>query len=99
MGAGWHMTAANVATCPVTTSRRSAIWCRRQAGRRPAFPVNSTRATWSGDSRALVSFSSQDNDLILVRMDVETLQTSDRRDDPDQHSYLDVYRQGVWRVP
>ena len=32
--------------------------------------------TWSGDSRALVSISSQENDLILVRMDVETLQSS-----------------------
>jgi len=55
--------------------------------------------TWSGDSRALVSISSQDSDLMLVRMDVETLQSSTIGKILDQDSYLDAYRQGVWRVP
>ena len=55
--------------------------------------------TWSGDSRALVSISSQDSDLILVRMDVENLQSSTIGTILDQASYLDVYRQGIWRVP
>jgi roadblock/LC7 domain-containing protein len=55
--------------------------------------------TWSGDSRALVSVSSQENDLILVRMDVETLESSTIGKILDQNSYLDAYRQGVWRVP
>ena len=55
--------------------------------------------TWSGDSRALVSISSQDSDLILVRTDVETLQSSIIGTILDQDSYLDVYRQGIWRVP
>ena len=55
--------------------------------------------TWSGDSRALISISSQDSDLILVRMDVGTLQSSTIGTILDQDSYLDRYRQGVWRVP
>jgi Tol biopolymer transport system component len=55
--------------------------------------------TWSADSRALVFISGQDNDLILVRMDVETLQTSTIGRIIDQNSYLDVYQQGIWRVP
>jgi WD40 repeat protein len=55
--------------------------------------------TWSGDSRALVSFVGQDNDLILVRMDVETLESSTLGTILDQNSYLDAYRQGIWRVP
>jgi WD40 repeat protein len=59
----------------------------------------SESTTWSGDSRALVSISGQDNDLILVRMDVETLQSSTIGTILDQDSYLDAYRQGVWRVP
>jgi len=54
---------------------------------------------WSGDSRALVSFIGQDNDLILVRMDVETLESSTIGTILDQDSYLDAYRQGIWRVP
>ncbi|MFL5769180.1 MAG: hypothetical protein ACJ765_03805 [Chloroflexota bacterium] len=55
--------------------------------------------TWSGDSRALVYISGQENALILVRMDVETLESSTIGTILDQNSYLDVYRQGVWRVP
>ena len=44
--------------------------------------------TWSGDSRALVSISGQDTDLILVRMDIETLQSSTIGTILDQDSYL-----------
>jgi roadblock/LC7 domain-containing protein len=55
--------------------------------------------TWSGDSRALVSVRGQENDLILVRTDVETLQSSTIGTILDQYSYRDAYRQGVWRVP
>jgi len=59
----------------------------------------SQTTTWSGDSRGLVSITSQDNDLILVRMAVETLQSSNIGTIFDQDPYLDVYRQGVWRIP
>jgi Tol biopolymer transport system component len=57
--------------------------------------------TWSGDSRALVYVGSQPEslDAILVRMDVETLQSSTIGTISNLQSYLDVYRQGVWRVP
>ena len=55
--------------------------------------------TWSGDSRALVAISSQDSDLILVRTDVDTLQSSTIGTIFDQASYLHAYRGGVWRVP
>lgn len=59
----------------------------------------SETTTWTGDSRGLVSISGQDNDLILVRLDVETLQSSIIGRILDQDSYLDAYRQGIWRVP
>jgi hypothetical protein len=57
--------------------------------------------TWSGDSRALVYISGQPEspDSILVRMDVETLQSSTIGTISDLQSYLHAYRQGVWRVP
>jgi len=57
--------------------------------------------TWSGDSRALVYISGQPEspDAILVRMDVESLQSSTIGTISDLQSYLHAYRQGVWRVP
>jgi Tol biopolymer transport system component len=57
--------------------------------------------TWSGDSRALVYISGQPEspDGILVRMDVETLQSSTIGTIADLQSYLHAYRHGVWRVP
>ena len=57
--------------------------------------------TWSGDSRALVYIGGQPEspDGILVRMDVETLQSSTIGSIANLQSYLHDYRQGVWRVP
>jgi WD40 repeat protein len=58
--------------------------------------------TWSGDSRALVYITSgqlESQDGSLVRMDVETLQSSTIGSISDLQSYFHVYRQGVWRVP
>jgi hypothetical protein len=58
--------------------------------------------TWSGDSRALVYITSgqlESQDGSLVRMDVETLQSSNIGTISDLQSYFHVYRQGVWRVP
>jgi roadblock/LC7 domain-containing protein len=57
--------------------------------------------TWSGDSRALVYFSGQPEspDGILVRMDVETLQSSTIGSIANLQSYFHAYREGVWRVP
>ena len=63
------------------------------------IPGTSTSTTWSADSRALVSVTGRDIDLILVRMDVETLQSSTIGTILDQNSFLDVYRQGIWRDP
>jgi WD40-like Beta Propeller Repeat len=55
---------------------------------------------WSEDSRSLVYITEQDDDLILVRLDVETLEPSTVGTISNASGFpLSNYRQGIWRVP
>jgi len=53
--------------------------------------------TWSTDSRALVTLSGQADDLVLLRIDVETLQTSTIGTISNHGP--SPYQRGIWRVP
>jgi WD40 repeat protein len=53
---------------------------------------------WSEDSRSIVYITGQDDDLILVRLDIETLQPSTVGTISNRQGFPLSYRQGVWRV-
>ena len=55
--------------------------------------------TWSGDSRALVYVSSQDDAMTLVRMETDTFARSTIGSIADRSPFPRSYRQGIWRVP
>jgi Tol biopolymer transport system component len=53
---------------------------------------------WSEDSRSLVYITGQDFDLVLVRLNIETLQPSTVGTITNRQGFPLNYRQGIWRV-